>query len=194
VVAFFFFDFHPCPLFHSPVFIFYLVTYLLAVWCITIYNDGNWDSFLLFAYHGKQGTLLVWLHTKLKGNNSFLLSFLLIIPFVYISNDIALPAYPSTISHPTSALSFLPFAFIRVVPHLPTLSHPTTTASPYAGASNLHRTKSLSSHWCQTGSSSATSPLHLEPWIPPCTLLGWWSSPWDHWVIWPADIVLPLGL
>jgi hypothetical protein len=38
--------------------------------------------------------------------------------------------------------------------------------------------------------------MHLELWIPPCTLLGWWSSPWELWVTQPqpADIVLPMGL
>jgi hypothetical protein len=36
--------------------------------------------------------------------------------------------------------------------------------------------------------------MGLEPWIPPCTLLGWSSSPWEHWVVWLADVVLPRGL
>jgi hypothetical protein len=36
--------------------------------------------------------------------------------------------------------------------------------------------------------------MYLEPWIPPCTFLGWWSSPWEHWVVWSTDIVLPMGL
>jgi hypothetical protein len=35
--------------------------------------------------------------------------------------------------------------------------------------------------------------MYLEPWIPPWSLLGWWPSPWEHWVIWPAD-VLCMGL
>jgi hypothetical protein len=33
-----------------------------------------------------------------------------------------------------------------------------------------------------------------EPWVPPCTLLGWCFSLWEHWVVRPADIVLPMGL
>jgi hypothetical protein len=37
-------------------------------------------------------------------------------------------------------------------------------------------------------------PLYLEPWAPPCTLFSWWSSPWVHWVIRPADVTLPMGL
>ena len=30
--------------------------------------------------------------------------------------------------------------------------------------------------------------------LPPCTLLGWWSSPWEHWVFQLVDIVLPMEL
>ena len=29
---------------------------------------------------------------------------------------------------------------------------------------------------------------------PPCTLLGWWSRLWEHWVVQTADVVLPMGL
>ena len=36
--------------------------------------------------------------------------------------------------------------------------------------------------------------MYLEPWIPRCTLLGCWSSSWEHWVVWAADVVLPMGL
>ena len=25
------------------------------------------------------------------------------------------------------------------------------------------------------------------------TLLGWWSSPWEHWVVWPVNVVFPVG-
>ena len=35
----------------------------------------------------------------------------------------------------------------------------------------------------------------LEPWVPPCVLLGWWFSPWELWgfllvhiVVLPADL------
>jgi hypothetical protein len=37
--------------------------------------------------------------------------------------------------------------------------------------------------------------MQLEPWVPPCALLGWWFSPWDLWGVWLVDIVvLPMGL
>ena len=60
---------------------------------------------------------------------------------------------PPIIPHPRPSPTL---SFKRVVPHPPTLSHPTTIAFPYAGASNLHRTKALPSHCCQTRLSSAT--------------------------------------
>jgi hypothetical protein len=36
--------------------------------------------------------------------------------------------------------------------------------------------------------------MYLESWIPPCTLHSWWSSLWQHWVVWPSKVVLPMGL
>jgi hypothetical protein len=32
--------------------------------------------------------------------------------------------------------------------------------------------------------------MYLEPRIPPSTLLSWWSSPWEHWVVRPAMFFL----
>jgi hypothetical protein len=37
--------------------------------------------------------------------------------------------------------------------------------------------------------------MKLEPWVPPCVLLGWWFSPWKLWELWLVDIVvMPMGL
>jgi hypothetical protein len=37
--------------------------------------------------------------------------------------------------------------------------------------------------------------MQLEPWVPPCVLLGWWFSIWELWGFWLVDIVvLPMGL
>jgi hypothetical protein len=37
--------------------------------------------------------------------------------------------------------------------------------------------------------------MRLEPWVPPCVLLGWWFIPWELWGYWLVDIiVLPMGL
>jgi len=74
----------------------------------------------------------------------------------------------------------------------PPPTHPlqlTPSAFPSARASNLHRTKSLPSHWCQTSSSSPT----YGAWISPGILLGWWYSPWQQWVVQSANTVLPMG-
>jgi hypothetical protein len=108
-----------------------------------------------------------------------------------------LKCYPTSLlsihQSPIPHLPFpLPFACMRVLPHPPTISCPTALASPYSGASNLPEAKGLLSHCCQQG-----YPLlhrYLVPWIPPCTLLGWWSSLWENWVVRPANVVLPMGL
>jgi hypothetical protein len=55
----------------------------------------------------------------------------------------------------------------------------------------IHRTKGLSSHWCQ---ARPLLHMYLEWWIFPYTLLGWCSSVWENWVVWPADVILPMGL
>jgi hypothetical protein len=34
-----------------------------------------------------------------------------------------------------------------------------------------------------------------EPWVPPCLVFGWWSSPEEFWGIWTGDTVsFPMGL
>jgi hypothetical protein len=58
----------------------------------------------------------------------------LIIPFVYISNDIPVTPPPTPIPDMPSPS---PFACMGVLPHLPILSCPTVPAFFYAGASNL---------------------------------------------------------
>jgi hypothetical protein len=58
--------------------------------------------------------------------------------------------------------------------------------------SNLHRTRASPPIAVRQG--HPLLHMYLEPWLPPCTLLGWWSSPGEHWVIWPADVVLSMGL
>jgi hypothetical protein len=60
---------------------------------------------------------------------------------------------------------------MRVFPHVPTHSHLTALASPYTGASSLHRTKGLPSHCCQIRQLLLLQ-MQLEPWVPPCVLFG----------------------
>jgi hypothetical protein len=89
-----------------------------------------------------------------------------IIPFIYI----LLPSYPSTNPNPTSALPPL-FCLYGVLSHLSTLSSTTAPGPPYAGASNLPRTKGLPSHCCQARPSFATyvsggmDPSRYTPWM-----------------------------
>jgi hypothetical protein len=33
--------------------------------------------------------------------------------------------------------------------------------------------------------------IHLEPWVPPCVLFGWWFSPWELWGYWLVHIIVP---
>ena len=118
--------------------------------------------------------------------------FLLIILFVYISNDITLPGYPST-----SPPSYSPSP-----PSPLTLEGCSSTHSPTPTSPLLH-TPTLG-YQASTGPRTAPSidvrqnhPLllmYLEPCIPPCILFGWWFSLWELWVVQLVDLVLPMGL
>jgi len=134
----------------------------------------------------------------------FLFISLLIITFIYISNDsllphtsstnppfhdIPLPSYPSITTHPTSTFPLL-FACMRVLPHLPTFPCPT---APWG----------IPLYWASPG-PRASPPIavrqghpllhmYLEPRIPPGTLLGLWSGVWENWMVRPAYVV-PMGL
>jgi hypothetical protein len=78
------------------------------------------------------------------------------------------------------------------------LTHPPTTPSP------------LLQHSPRLGHQTSTEPraspsidvrqghplqhVYLEPWIIPCTLLGWCCSAREHSVVPPANTVFPMGL
>ena len=85
------------------------------------------------------------------------------------SHDIPLPGYPSTTLHPSYALP-LHFAYMRVLPHPPTLSHQIQNPPTLC-----HQT----SPGPRVSSPIAVSlghPLlhiYLEPWFAIGTLLGW---------------------
>jgi hypothetical protein len=102
--------------------------------------------------------------------------FLLDIFFLYISNVIPFPGFPSanTISHPPT-----PY-FYEGVPS----THPPTLASP-----SWH--SPILGHWAFTGPRAShpfdVPPDHplihmqLEPWVIPCVLFGWWFRLWELW-------------
>jgi hypothetical protein len=118
--------------------------------------------------------------------------FLLDILLIYISNVIPFSGFPSTnpLSHPPSHAS------MKVLPYLPTHPYLTTLAVPYTGASNLYKTKGLSSHRCQTRlfilcyiCDWSHGLLHVY------TLIGGLvPGSWEERV-WLIDVVvLPMGL
>jgi hypothetical protein len=65
--------------------------------------------------------------------------------FIYISNVIPFPGFPSakTLCYPTPTQCF---DSMRMLPQSPTHFRLTALAFFYIGASNLHRTKGLPSH------------------------------------------------
>jgi hypothetical protein len=83
---------------------------------------------------------------------TLLFIFLLDIFFIYISNVSPFPVSPLEIPYSIPSLP----ASMRVFSYLSTHLCLTALAFPYTGASSLHRTKGLSSHWCLIRPSSAT--------------------------------------
>ena len=123
--------------------------------------------------------------------SSFLL-LLLIIPFVYISNDIPLSIYPSATTPSTSSLS-PPFSLDESAP--PT--HPHSPAPPLQHPPTLGYKTSLgpmASPPNDVGQGHPVLHLCLEPKILLGTLLGWWSGLWENWVLRPAFVGLPMEL
>lgn len=116
-------------------------------------------------------------------------SFLLIIPFIYISNDIHFPVTPLQAPHPTTSL---PFSSMRVCPIHPPSLVPPLRYPPTLGHQSSTGPRAFPPIDVRQG--HPLLPTYLEPWILPCTLLGWWSNPWQHWVVWSAGLVLPMGL
>jgi len=91
---------------------------------------------------------------------------------------ISLPEIPYPISHPLSPWVCFPI-------HFPTPSCLSIWAFPYTGASNIHSTKGLSSHWCPTRRSFPTyaagdmSCSRCTLWF--CSLVSESSENWESW-------------
>jgi hypothetical protein len=106
--------------------------------------------------------------------------FLLDIFFIYISNFITFPPFPSE-NYPIP--SPLPLFTNQPIPAYlswdsSTLGHRTFTrprASPLIDVPQVH----------------PLLHMRLEPWVPLCVLFCWWFSPWELWVYWLFDIVVP---
>jgi hypothetical protein len=79
---------------------------------------------------------------KMQKVDNMILTFLLVILFIYISNVIPFPVSLPKIPHFTST----PPASKRVLPHFPTYSSPTFLSFSSAGSSSLHRIQGFSPH------------------------------------------------
>jgi hypothetical protein len=93
--------------------------------------------------------------------------FLLLILCIYISNVILFPVSP-----PQAPYSLFPPTCLYE--STPPSTYPLLPQWPYPW-SNLHRTKGLSSQWCQIWQSSTTYPAGVMG--TPCTFISWWFSP-----------------
>jgi len=108
--------------------------------------------------------------------------------FIYISNVIPLPSFPSTNSYP-----HLHPCLYEGAPHLPSYSCLSGLVSPYSGSSSLHTTKGLPFQWWKIRPYSATYPAGVMSTF--CVLFGWWFSPWEYWgFCLIAIVVLPMRL
>jgi hypothetical protein len=101
---------------------------------------------------------------------------------------------PSQVSPSGSPQSHFPSpASMKVLSHLLTHFPCPALAFLYTGASNTLRPNGLSFHWCQQG--HPLPQLWLDPWVPPCVLFDWWSSPQKLLGVWPVDTTAPsMGL
>jgi hypothetical protein len=111
------------------------------------------------------------------------LFFFLDILCIYISNVFSFPGFPSGAAYPIPPT----LCFYKGAPS-PTHSFPTSRPwhSPTLG--NWALASLIDARQC-----NPLLHMWLEPWVPPCILLGWWFSPWELWQVWLFDIVLPLG-
>ena len=122
----------------------------------------------------------------------YFFSFLLLaILFIYISNVNPLPGF-KCIPFPRFP-SPLPLLLWGCSPTHP----PTPTSLPWYSPTLRHQAFTGPRASPPTYVQKGHPLLHmwLEPWVPPCVLLGWWFSPWELLGgFWFVDIVLPMGL
>jgi hypothetical protein len=110
--------------------------------------------------------------------------------FVYNSNDISGPSYTSiTPPHPICHLS-PPLCLYDDVPPPRHPLPPHCSSIPLCLGIKLPQDQGT----IDVRQGPPLLHMYLEAWITPCTRLGRWSSHWEHWVVWPVNIVLPIGL
>ena len=91
------------------------------------------------------------------------------------------PPIPSSALPPCLYEGALPPTHTLLPHHFPTLGHQTSPGPRTSPLIDVRQGHPL-------------LHMQLEPWISPCTLLGWWSRLWENWVVRPTYVVLPMGL
>lgn len=157
------------------------------------FKSNKWFSFPNPDKNLKSRNIFHLFHKK---SISFLIyfSFLwVIIPFVYISNDIHfLVTSLLSPTHSSSVFPLLPIACMRVLPTHPHFPVPLVQHPPIL----RHQTSQGTRPYPPVAARQGHLLLHMckVPWIPLSTLLGQWSSFWENWVARPAYVALPMGL
>jgi hypothetical protein len=132
------------------------------------YDIIEFWTFFLFFFLGH----FIYLHFK-----CYPFSWLTFPPPPLPRNSLSHPLCPCFYesAHPPTHFCLPTFTFT-------TLGHQTFTGLRASSPTDVQQAHPLLHMW-------------LEPWVPPCVLLGWWFSPWELWGIWLVDIVvLPMGL
>jgi hypothetical protein len=87
----------------------------------------------------------------------------------------------------------IPFACIRVLPHLPTLSHPTTLVSLSCCGIKPPQDKGLPLPLLSGKAILCYIYIWSHGSLQVHSLVGWWSRLWEKWVVKPIYVVLPWG-
>jgi hypothetical protein len=118
-------------------------------------------------------------------------SFFKDIFFIYVSNVIPFPGFPSPFPG-------FPKGKPLVACPLPLLINPPTPSSwLWHFPTQAHRafTGLRTSPPIDDQLGHPLLHMQLKPWVPPCVLFGWWFSPWELWGYWLVHIVVsPMGL
>jgi hypothetical protein len=98
--------------------------------------------------------------------------------FIYISNVIPFPGFPSGSPYPIPPS----LCFYEVLPY-PSIHSPTPASPPWHSPTLGHQISTGPRVSPPIDAQQGHSLLHmqLEPWVPPCVLFGWWFSPWESW-------------
>jgi hypothetical protein len=103
--------------------------------------------------------------------------------------------------YPPSQLPLHQLPHPMPLPHFPlplwgcSSTHSPTPASPLSTPHMGHQASSPPTDAPCEGWLQIRHPLlHMESWLSPCILSGWWFSPWELWVVWLVTIVLLMEL